>query len=259
MTYTERHRAESFGEDAALYERARPEYPATLVQDLTGGAALDVLDVGCGTGKASRAFLAGGCRVLGVEIDERMAEVARASGVEVEVGSFEGWDPAGRRFDLVVSGQAWHWVDPAVAPARAADVLREGGRLAPFWNHRDPAPDPDAPVVRATAEIYRHEAPSLLPKSGTVGAADYSDGIAGHARAIEACGRFGPCEVRTYHWGESLTIQHWLDRLATQSDHRLLEAGARSRLFASLRELLDAEGGTIELVHTTYCIVAARR
>ncbi len=62
---------------------------------------LDVLDVGCGTGIAARQFQAAGCRVLGVDPDGRMADLARPSGIEVEVAKFEPWDPAGRGFAAV--------------------------------------------------------------------------------------------------------------------------------------------------------------
>jgi SAM-dependent methyltransferase len=94
----------------------------------------DVLDVGIGTGISARPFQAAGCRVLGVEVDARMAEFARQHGFEVEVAKFEDWDPAGRTFDAVIAGQAWHWVDPVAGAAKAAEVLRPGGRLAVFWN-----------------------------------------------------------------------------------------------------------------------------
>jgi 2-polyprenyl-3-methyl-5-hydroxy-6-metoxy-1,4-benzoquinol methylase len=67
----------------------------------------DVLDVGCGTGVAARQFQAAGCRVLGVDPDARMAELARRGGVEAEVAAFEAGDSAGREFDAVVAGQAW--------------------------------------------------------------------------------------------------------------------------------------------------------
>src|SRR5581483_5420759 len=110
-----RHRqiAESFGTDAERYDRTRPRYPDALVDRVVAGSpGPDVLDVGCGTGIAARQFRAAGCRVLGVEVDARMAELARRSGLEVEVGSFETWDPAGRTFDAVIAAQAWHWVDP---------------------------------------------------------------------------------------------------------------------------------------------------
>ncbi|MGH3320075.1 MAG: methyltransferase domain-containing protein [Streptosporangiaceae bacterium] len=98
--------AESFGTDAERYDRARPRYPDPLVDRIvTASPGPDVLDVGCGTGIAARQFQAAGCTVLGVDPDARMAEFARRSGVEVEVTTFEAWDPAGRAFDAVVAGR----------------------------------------------------------------------------------------------------------------------------------------------------------
>ena len=114
----------------------------------------------CGTGIAARQFQAAGCTVLGVEPDARMADVARRSGLEVEVATFEAWDPAGRTFDAVVAGQAWHWVDPVAGAAKAAEVLRPGGRLAVFWNVFQPPPD----LAEAFAAVYRR----VLPDSPIV-------------------------------------------------------------------------------------------
>ena len=51
-----------------------------------------MLDVGCGTGKVARELSARGLEVLGVELDERMAAIARGHGIEVELGAFEDWD-----------------------------------------------------------------------------------------------------------------------------------------------------------------------
>lgn len=91
--------AESFGVDAARYDRSRPRYPAELIASVVAaGRGRDVLDVGIGTGIVARQFQAAGCTVLGVEPDSRMAEFARRTGAEVEVATFENWDPAGRAF-----------------------------------------------------------------------------------------------------------------------------------------------------------------
>ncbi|WP_244203421.1 class I SAM-dependent methyltransferase, partial [Streptomyces rhizosphaericus] len=140
-----RHRqmAESFGTDAERYDQARPRYPQAMVDriatDSPGPGVLnvpdvldapDILDVGCGTGIAARQFQQAGRTVLGVEPDARMADVARRLGTAVEVATFEAWDPAGRHFDAVIAGQAWHWVDPVAGAAKAAQVLRPGARLA---------------------------------------------------------------------------------------------------------------------------------
>jgi SAM-dependent methyltransferase len=97
--------AESFGTDAERYDRTRPHYPDAMVERIIAASpGPDVLDVGCGTGIEARQFQAAGCKVLGVEPDVRMADFARHSGVEVEVATFEAWDPAGRNFDAVVAG-----------------------------------------------------------------------------------------------------------------------------------------------------------
>jgi ubiquinone/menaquinone biosynthesis C-methylase UbiE len=59
--------AESFGSDAARYDRSRPSYPDALVNRIVAASpGRRILDVGCGTGIAARQFQAAGCRVLGL-------------------------------------------------------------------------------------------------------------------------------------------------------------------------------------------------
>jgi 2-polyprenyl-3-methyl-5-hydroxy-6-metoxy-1,4-benzoquinol methylase len=109
--HLDRARAESFGSVAEQYDRYRPTYPDALIDDLAALQPAQVLDVGCGTGKAAVALARRGLSVLGVELDERMADVARGHGISVEVAAFETWDDAGRRFDLITCAGAWHWID----------------------------------------------------------------------------------------------------------------------------------------------------
>ena len=130
--HRQREVAESFGVDPALYNRARPAYPEALIERILAATpGRDILDVGCGTGIVARQFQAAGCTVLGVEPDTRMAKFARGKGVEVDVATFEAWEPAGRMFDAVVAGTEWHWIDPVAGAAKAALVLGRGGVLAP--------------------------------------------------------------------------------------------------------------------------------
>src|SRR5690242_18813267 len=160
---TESHQArevaESFGAEASRYDRARPSYPAALVERIVAASpGRRVLDVGCGTGIVARQFQAAGCEVLGVDPDARMAGHARERGLQVEVATFETWATNGRAFDTVVSGQAWHWVDPVAGAAKAASALRRGGRFAVFWNVFQPPAD----LGKAIAELYRRVLSDLL-------------------------------------------------------------------------------------------------
>ncbi len=157
--------AESFGSDPERYDRARPRYPNVLIERIVAAVpGRLVLDVGTGTGIVARQFQVAGCQVLGIDPDARMAEFAQHSGVEVEVSTFEAWVAAGRRFDAVVSGESWHWVDPVAGAAQAAEVLRPGGLLAVFWNTGQPPAD----LGEAFAEVYRRVLPeSLVTRLGT--------------------------------------------------------------------------------------------
>lgn len=98
QSHQARQIAESFGTDPDRYDRTRPSYPQAMVDRIIDASpGRDVLDVGAGTGIAARQFQTAGCRVLGVEVDARMAEFARQHGAQVEVTRFEEWDPPSTR------------------------------------------------------------------------------------------------------------------------------------------------------------------
>ena len=128
-----------FGEVAELYERTRPGYPDGLFDavlefgDLHAGDR--ALEVGAGTGKATRGFIARGLDVLALEPAPGMADVLRHSYPSVIETTFEDWTVDRGAFGLLYAAQAWHWVeDHPAAYARVADALRDGGTIALFWN-----------------------------------------------------------------------------------------------------------------------------
>jgi SAM-dependent methyltransferase len=252
MLHHERSRAESFGAVAALYDRTRPSYPAALVDALLSEPAKRVLDVGCGTGIAAALLAARGCDVLGVEIDERMAALARARGLEVEVAQFERWQAAGRLFDLLISGQAWHWIDPVAGAAKAAAVLEQGGRIGLFWNFGDPP----ARVEELFAPIYARLAPGLENYSVMLG--NYDARAEATVEGIASSERFAPAEVCSFCWSRNYDTAGWLELLQTHSDHHGLPPAQRERLLAAIGEAIDTIGGSFEMPYETV-LVRARR
>jgi SAM-dependent methyltransferase len=253
MLYANRLRAGSFGEDALLYDRARPSYPDAMIDDLVGHSPRAILDVGSGTGISTRAFSRRGFSVLGVEPDARMAAVATEHGLEVEVGTFEAWDPKGRSFDLLVCGQSWHWVDPIVGPAKAAHLLLPFGKIALFWNHGTQDPE----LSKALHGVYDELAPGM--EENSIILRDLGRERAEEAaRSFDATLEFTPSKIRSYPWSKRYDADEWLDNLMTHSDHRTMDPGTREMLFGAITEIIERFDGFIEM-HYRCTVLAATR
>ncbi|MFC8454010.1 class I SAM-dependent methyltransferase [Kitasatospora sp. NPDC057223] len=250
--HLDRARAGSFGSVAEQYDRYRPTYPDDLIDDLAALRPAKVLDVGCGTGKAAVALAERGLRVLGVELDERMAQVARSHGVEVQVAAFETWNAAGHTFDLITCGDAWHWIDPARGVAKAAETLNAGGTIARFWT---------STVLSEAASgafeaIYRRHAPEVAQVWRPAGNAPRV-----HASSVDLFERssaFSPVEMRSYPWEHSFAGDEWVGLAATVSDHQRLGAERLTALLQALRATIDELGGTVHAHHETYVLLAQR-
>ena len=236
-----------FDEDARLYDRARPDYPAALFADLvelTGlGPGTRVIEIGPGTGQATRSLAATGARVIGVELGPELAAVlaenVRGTDVEVVTSAFEDWAPP-QRVDLVTSFTAWHWVNKTTRADRVHAALRPGGRLATvttahvrggtveFFTQAqecylswDPATDPDE-ALQTPAEV-----PEIIDE-------------------IDSDPRFAPAVRRRFVRDITYTADDYLAVLQTYSGHRALSPERRHGLLTCVRALIeDQYGGTI--------------
>lgn len=130
-------RALSFGSAAAAYERFRPGYPGELVDAVLAYAGQPVrsaLEIGAGTGKATRAFAGRGIAVTATEPDGAMlAELRRhvpPTVTTVQAG-FEDV-PLTAAYDLVFAAASLHWTEPTGRWSRVAALLSPGGTFASF-------------------------------------------------------------------------------------------------------------------------------
>jgi SAM-dependent methyltransferase len=252
--HRDRERAGSFGDDAEKYDRVRPTYPVALIDALLVGDPSDVLDVGCGTGLTTRLFMARGCDVLGIEPDTRMAAVARRRGGVVEDGTFEDWDPKQRRFDLLVAGQAWHWVDPWAGARKAGEVLRPGGRIGLFWNQSFPGPE----ARRAMDGVYRRLSPQLGANSVLIGERDVSlyEGVAQSFRETD---QFVGVGIQRFGHDANYSTEQWLELASTHSDHHTLPSEELRDLISALRTALEGAGGFVPVRYETTLVTGQVR
>jgi SAM-dependent methyltransferase len=249
--FLDRTRADSFGAAAPVYDARRPRYPAQLIDDLLKGDTRTVLDVGAGTGIASEQLLGRGVNVLAVEPDPRMAEIASGKGIPIELATFENWDPAERRFDLVVFGQSFHWVNPDVALPKVHRLLSSGGRLALMWNRLVPT----HPTHSDLAGIYRDYVDPGSPladgSSNGLEAEHRTDGL----MALIAASGF-TVEERTYPRDDHYSTEQWLDLAFTYSNYLVLAAEKASVLRTKLAERIGPNG--VSVGGDTLLILATR-
>jgi SAM-dependent methyltransferase len=249
--------AESFGTDAQRYDRARPSYPDALVARIVAGSpGPDVLDVGCGTGIAARQFQAGGCAVLGVEPDARMADFARARGLQVEVVTFEAWQMAGRRFDTVIAAQSWHWVDPVAGAVKAAQVLRPDGRLAIFGHVFEPPPEVAEPFAAAYRRVVPDSPFSNQPARRPLDM--YQAIYARVADKIRETEQFNDPEQWRFDWEQSYTRDQWLDLLPTTGGLTQLQPDQLAEILDAVGGAIDSLGGRFTIEYTTLATTAVR-
>jgi len=257
-----RERRLVFGEVAELYDRHRPTYPDRLIDDLVAMARLDgsqaVLEIGAGTGKATLLLAARGIPVLAVEPSVAMATVARRNcaafpGVEIEQSDFERWDPRGRRFPLLVSAQAWHWVQPAAGYPRARKALVPHGTLAAFWNL---VAWDRSELREALLDAYR-TAPELATDGPMHPANLCADGEDWEAE-IEAADGFTDPEIRDYDWGQDYSAEEYIGLLGTTSDIRLMDERPRTALLDAVTTVIEARGRPLTLPMRTRLCLARR-
>ena len=229
--FTNRERANSFGGAAHNYDTHRPRYPEQLIDDVLASGARRALDVGAGTGIASMQLIERGVDVLAVEPDTRMASVAQIKGIPVESATFEQWEPAGRRFDLVLFAASFHWVDPAVALPKIRGILRDGGKLALIWNRLRPT----RPTRVEFESVYRDYMD--IDARGADGEPDDLTGL------LTAAGF--TVTQRRYPHDLHFSTDQWVDIAFTFSRHLTLAADKATELRARMAELIGPSGVSV--------------
>lgn len=225
-------RRRAFGTVPELYDKARPPYPEELYDDLvalTNGRRL--LEIGCGTGQATRTLVDRGFDVTCVELSTDLAALASRNvpQAQVVVADVELWD--GAEFDVVASFTAFHWLDPETRFGTAARLLRPGGTLAvvhthhvrnddPFWldsqtDYDAVVPDPDNRPPPLPEEAWRFEVDTKV---------------------------FAPVASRRYLVEVEYSPDGYIALIGTYSNNLVLPAAQRDELFRRLHARIATRG-----------------
>ncbi len=211
-----------------------------------------VLEVGCGTGKATVAVATAGCVIHCVDPGENLVSIARQScgqwpGVRFIVGRFEEVALESHSYDLVYSAQAFHWTDPATRWTRCTECLGRGGSVA-LLNNYSVAPTA-GPGKEVSAMIERETAGAMTPWSHVAAIEEWKE-------EMTATGLFGPVQVRRHRWTRRCSAEQYVGLFGTYSDFLSLPSPIQDRVSRGIREVLARHGGCIDHSYETILLHA---
>jgi SAM-dependent methyltransferase len=263
-----------FDRVAEEYDRVRPSYPAELVDEACAGlpSGARVLEIGCGTGKLTRALAERGLRVDAVDPGPALVELARRAvgdgDVSFHIGRFEEVELEPASFDAAFSATAFHWVDPAIGWRKVAGLLRPGGTFALLTHlpgeaplrdelvaaYREVVPELSSMEVRSEAELWR-------------GAEERRDNVSelwswlGYRPLArpEAAGLFERADVRHLLREIDETADQYVAHVRTESTYIRLAPEQQARLEELIRAAIERAGGYHGRIHAVLvtAVVAA--
>ncbi len=247
-----------FGKVAELYDEVRPAYPQQLVDDVLAWSDLPdsarLLEIGCGTGKATRLFAPSGFHITAIDPAAGMLQVARStctehSNVEFFESKFEEWPLPDEPYDLVYSAQAFHWIDPVKGLSHAADALRDGGAFSLFWNT---STWPNTELRKEIDDAYQRFASELdSPAIGEKNSRLWPD-------VVRDSGHFTDIETGVYEWRKDYDEDTWIRLLQTHSDHRVMDPEQLNLLLSAIAEAISRHGGVLTVDYVTQLVLARK-
>lgn len=249
----------TFDTVARLYDEVRPGYPDAIIDAIVARSRLPVkgriLEIGCGTGQITRPFAERGYAILALELGPALAALATEHLrphplVRVMPIAFEDWPVEREAFDLVLSAQAFHWIEPAFGLATAAEALTPQGAIALVW-HLDRSEHTD--FYQATQPLYERFLPSDAQRAHVdpleQRAMPYHDAL-GESRL------FTGLTTVHHHWQRVYTGPQFLKLLQTFSNHQALPEPTKTQFFQGMEAELARFGNRVTRHYETLLLVA---
>lgn len=242
----------TFDNTAVGYDKSRPAYPEELFRDIFDYRKIDsqsnVLEIGLGTGKATKPFLETGCRLIGIEPGENLVDLATEklknySNFSLYINTLQDYVCLPESFDFIYSATAFHWIPEEYGYKRVYELLKSGGVFARFAYHAGP----DKERKMLTDEIQKLYA---LYLNATQSPKVFEEEDA--RKIAEIAGKYGFVDLkyRLYEVTKDFTADEYMELLRTYPSHMALEPCAREKLFQGIHSAINNHGGVITVYYT---------
>ncbi len=238
QTYTTEQRKNWYSGSAVAYDRVRPRYPQTIIDQALEAAQLPsgahILELGCGPAIATVEFAKRGFSLLCLEPSLAACELALANcsvypNVEIIQTTFENWELQPQQFHAVIATTSFHWISPQIRCLKASQILKKNGSLILFWNT---PPQPSDEIYQKLIDVYQVYAPDLAEYQSH----DFHrQNLQLFGKEIVDSGLFQGLVNQSCVCDVTYNIDEYIALLSTLSPYIKLEAQQRKILFTALK------------------------
>ena len=228
----------SFGVIAEAYERFRPGYLVALADMVMTYADQPVraaLEIGAGTGKATRLFAQRAVTVTATEPDGAMLAELRKhvpANVTTMQAAFEDLRPGGS-YGLVYAAAALHWTNPEGRWSRMAALLEPGGVFASFGGPVQLADSVAEGAVRAARAPFL-ESDEIPSPDGTPPGHD----MQWPGTELQRSEWFADVQQSVIERRLAMSAHDYIGHLSTISAYLALPASEQKQVYSRIRQVL---------------------
>ena len=233
------------------YDKFRPNYPEELFEDIIKYSKIDeesaLLEIGCGTGQATKSFLDRNFNVLAVEMGENLANFVKKKfknypNFLVTNQDYMSFELKENICDLVFAATSFHWLPKEMALSKIKSELKVGGTLAVFCNHPYPNRLDDETNVKNREVYAKHRGEKVLKEFSLEDTESFT-------ADLKKAG-FINVTSKIYKRVRTLSTEEYIGLIKTYSDHMALSKKEQKAFENDMRKAVNSVGGKINIYDT---------
>ena len=241
---------DTFNKVVTMYDKARPTYPGELLDDVLSFSGVssfeNALEVGAGTGQATDLFINKTDSLDIVEVGDQQVEYLRNKYDEKNVRIFQSYFEdfcSDKKYDLIFSATAFHWVDASIGYPKSWNMLVDGGTMAVFW-HMSSVTLHSEGIFIGLNEIKKKYLPNESLGFDEKGIETVREK---RISQIHSGNYFGYPEMKEYRWIDTYDADRYALLLESYSSTQTLDAEQREKYLAEVKEYIHTNGGLVEM------------